>query len=436
MEWLTKNVELLRENGEKIILNPESYTQGAIAILAIVFAWILWSGLFSRLKIFSRKTEPVDESVRGFGSFSRQLRPLMAPLLIVLCLGIAVPISQALLGQSWLVQWVQGITIVILLYSIARNFIHNEAIIAIIKWIGVPIALLYAVGLHDEVIGQLDKTAIEVGNIKFSAYGLLRTIVFAIILFWLGRASNATGKRVIRSQQALDIGTREVLAKLFEISLFIAIFLILINVMGLDLTALAVFGGALGVGIGIGLQNIASNFISGLIILLDRSLTVGDYIELEDGKAGTIRELTMRSATLETFDGKDIMVPNEKFITTTFLNWTHNNNKQRYSLEFQVAYSTDLERMFPIVRDIVASHPKVLSADDLPLAERADAEIKSFDDSGITILVEFWMEGIDDGENRVGADLNMMIWTALKANGIEIPFPQREVRLLGEKPTA
>ena len=137
----------------------------------------------------------------------------------------------------------------------------------------------------------------------------------------------------------------------------------------------------------------------------------------------------MRSATLETFDGKDIMVPNENFITTTFVNWTHNNKKQRYPLHFQVAYDTDLERMFEIVRQTVASHPRVLSGDDLPISERPDAEIESFGDSGINILVEFWMEGIDDGDNHVGADLLLMIWTALKENGIEFPFPQREVRL-------
>lgn len=430
MDWLNKNAERLWQNAIDFVLSPEPYVQAAIVILALLAAWVLSTSIASRVKLFAK--EPEEGPFSALRRFLYDARPLITPLIAVLCLGIAVPLCKAVAGHAWLAQAAQGIAIVFLLYSIANHFIRNEAIITIIKWIGVPIALLYAVGLHDEVIAQLDKTSIEIGNISFSAYGLLRTLVFAIILFWLGRASNTTGKRVIRSQQAFDVGTREVLAKLFEIGIFIAIFLILINVMGLDLTALAVFGGALGVGIGIGLQNIASNFISGLIILLDRSVTVGDYVELEDGKAGTIRELTMRSATLETFDGKDVMVPNEKFISSTFVNWTHNNKKQRYSLEFQVAYSTDLEKLFPIVREIVASHPQVLSGEQLPLAERPDAEIKSFDDSGITILVEFWMEGIDDGDNRVGADLNMMIWTALKANGIEIPFPQREVRILGE----
>ena len=201
--------------------------------------------------------------------------------------------------------------------------------------------------------------------------------------------------------------------------------------MGIDLTALAVFGGALGVGLGFGLQQIASNFISGIIILLDRTISIGDFIELEDGRSGTLRELTMRSATLETFDGKDIMVPNERFITTAFTNWTHNNKKQRYSLHFQVAYDTDLEPMFEIVREVCASHPKVLSGQAVPFEERPDAEIEGFGDSGIDILVEFWMEGIDDGVNRVGGDLNLMIWMALKQHGIQIPFPQREITVLG-----
>jgi small-conductance mechanosensitive channel len=300
----------------------------------------------------------------------------------------------------------------------------------------VPIALLYTVGWLGAAIGHLDSVAFEIGNIRITLYTVMRTFVFGVVLFWLGRVSNATGQRVIRSQPALDAGTREVVAKLFEIGIFVLIFLLLLNVMGIDLTALAVFGGALGVGLGFGLQQIASNFISGIIILLDRTIAIGDFIELEDGRSGTLRELTMRSATLETYDGKDIMVPNERFITTAFVNWTHNNRKQRYPLHFQVAYDTDLDRMFQIIREVVASHPKVISGDDIPIAERPDAEIEGFGESGINILVEFWMDGIDDGDHRVGGDLLLMIWTALKANGIQIPFPQREVRVLGEVGTA
>src|SRR5690606_30235213 len=128
--------------------------------------------------------------------------------------------------------------------------------------------------------------------------------------------------------------------------------------------------------------------------------------------------------------GKDIMVPNEQFINTSFTNWTHKNTKQRYSLEFQVAYKTDLHALFDMIRDVVASHPQVISGKEATEEELPDAEIKEFADSGVTILVEFWMDGIDDGENRVSADLLLMIWDKLQEHNIEMPYPQREIRIL------
>ncbi len=204
--------------------------------------------------------------------------------------------------------------------------------------------------------------------------------------------------------------------------------------MGINLTALAVFGGALGIGLGIGLQQIASNFISGIIILLDRSIVPGDYVELEDGRSGWLRELNMRYGILETYDGKDIMVPNEQFITSSYTNWTHKDKRQRYPLHLQVAYSTDLDRLFERIREICRAHPKVLSDPNLPIEFQPDAEIERFGDSGIDILVEFWMNGIDDGPNRVGADLLHAIWKMIREEGMQIPFPQREVRILGGSP--
>ena len=258
----------------------------------------------------------------------------------------------------------------------------------------------------------------------------MRTLVFGSLLFWLGRKSNTLGQQAIRDQQALDPGTREVFAKLFQIAVIVVIFLLLLQVMGINLTALAVFGGAFGVGLAFGLQQIASNFISGVIILLDRSITLGDYIELEDGRTGVLRELNMRFGVLETYDGKDIMVPNELFITSTYTNWTHKDPQQRYSLELQVAYSTDLDLLFDNIRSICAAHPMVLSGEDVPIEYRPDAEIAGFGESGIDVLVEFWMNGIDDGKNRVGADLLHSIWRSIRENGMEIPFPQREVRIL------
>jgi len=396
-----------------------------------VLAWAVSRLLVSRVGFL--KAAPTQGPLLRFRTSLFNMRALMLPVLIVLTLGVMKELTGTMVAQSWMVRVAQGLAVIFLIWSFVSHFVTNETVVRLGTWVGIPIAVLYVLGWLDDVTAYLDGISLEVGDIRVSLYALARTVLFGAILFWLGRLSNTAARQVIQRQPKLDIATREVISKLFEIGIFVVIFLLLLQVMGIDLTALAVFGGALGVGLGFGLQQIASNFISGLIILLDRSITIGDYIELEDGRGGRLRKMSMRLATLETFDGKDIMVPLETFVTSSFTNWTHNNTKQRYALNFSVAYSTDLEHLFEIVREVVASHPKVLSGPSIPIEERPDAEIAAFGDSGIDILVEFWMEGIDDGENRVGADLLLMIWSALRQHGIEIPFPQREVRVLNDE---
>ncbi|MDH5387923.1 MAG: mechanosensitive ion channel [Gammaproteobacteria bacterium] len=408
--------------------SPQFYSQAGIIILAVIMAY----AFIRLLDRHSDLLKPATSKTHFFWLRDSiyQIRSLLLPLFIILFMVMAVDFSEYFIKESWLVRIAQGLAVVLIIYSIISRFVSNIFIKAVFKWIAIPIALLQVLGWLDGVTNYLESLYIEMGNIKISAYGVARVIVFGSILFWLGRISNAIGQKAIRQQKNLDVGTREVFAKLFQVALYVVIFILLLQAMGINITTLAVFGGALGVGLGFGLQSIASNFISGIILLLDRSLAVGDYIELADGHKGTIRELNMRSTTLETYDGKDIMVPNEQFITTSFINWTHKNKKQRYSINLQVAYSTDLHHLFDLLREVVASHPKVLSGPDLPIEEIPDAEISSFGDSGVNILIEFWMNGIDDGEHRVGADLLLMIWDTLKENQIEIPFPQREVKIV------
>lgn len=410
------------------ISGPQLYAQIGLVVLAIIAAYT-FAGILKRYSPVL--TQPPDSgSWVPLRKAVFLIGDLLSPLLVILALGVAVELSVKTMEQSWLVRICQGLAVVFLLYSIIARFIRDPFLRVIFKWFFIPIAILQVFGWLDDFISYLDSMDMEAGNIRISAYGLARAVVFGSLLFWLGRISNSAGQQMIRKQEGIDIGTREVLAKLFQVVLFAVLFILLLQIMGINLTALAVFGGALGVGLGFGLQAIASNFVSGMIILIDRSLKVGDFIELDDGRSGTIRMMNMRSTVLETYDGKDIVVPNEQFVTTRFINWTHHNEKQRYALEFQVAYKTDIPKMLDIVKDVVRSHPKVINEPDTPIEELADAEISGFGDSGIDILVEFWMEGIDDGVNRVGADLLLMIWQALKDNDIEIPFPQREVKIL------
>ena len=140
----------------------------------------------------------------------------------------------------------------------------------------------------------------------------------------------------------------------------------------------------------------------------------------------------MRSTTVETFEGKDIMVPNEVFITTSFANWTRKNQKQRYRVDFSVVYDTYIRKLVEVTKEAVASHPQVLSGENYPVEERSDCEIDSFGDSGVNMFVEFWIEAIGDGKHRVGGDLLLIIFETMREHGFTIPFPQREVRILNE----
>ncbi|MEM8816251.1 MAG: mechanosensitive ion channel domain-containing protein [Pseudomonadota bacterium] len=410
--------------------SPGFYVQILLGVIALFLALAVTRGSGRYLK--ADGDSDTDTRLSRLRAGLERARPLLLPLLAFVFLGVAEAFSESHYGDAWLLRGLEAIALIALFYMANRLFVNSGLMRRFVSWVLIPIAILYVFGGLGPVIAYLDEVRLTAGNITLSLYTISRVLIFGTILFWLGRKSNDTGKRYIREQEDLDIGTREVFAKLFEIGLFFLIFILLLQVIGVNLTTLAVFGGALGVGLGFGLQSIAANFVSGLILLLDRSLTVGDYVELEDGRVGTIRALNMRSAILKTFDGKDIVVPNETFVTTSFVNWTHEDGKQRYTIELQVAYDTDLEPLLVMLKELVAGHPQVLSGDEVSREEQPDAEISGFGDSGVDLLIEYWMEGIDDGKNRVGADLNMLIWKALKEHKVQIPYPQREIRILGD----
>lgn len=428
------NLQELLDLIARTVTSEEFILQLLVVVLTVAVAWLVSSNLRRRLDAAANAENDGTRRIRRrLAAAFYPIRDLLFPAIGATLMGVAVAISGGFFHHAWLVKLVQGFYAFTLVLLITTRFVQSPYVKYFLNFIVMPIIALYAFSVLDDLIAVFEGVVLELGSIKFSLYALLRTLIFGILLFWIGRMSNTKGLDLIRTRASLDDTTRELALKSFQVALVVVFSLLFLQVAGIDLTALVVFGGAIGVGLGFGLQQIASNFISGVIILLDRSLTIGDYVELEDGRAGTIRELGMRSAILETYDGKDIMVPNEKFITTAFVNWTHNNQKQRYPITFEVAYGTDLEKLFQILRETVASHPRVLSGEDIPIEERPDAEISKFAESGIEILVEFWMEGIDDGKNRVGADLLFMIWQALQANNIQIPYPHRVITIEEKK---
>jgi small-conductance mechanosensitive channel len=416
--WLLTQVHLSEQT---------TYIQAGIIITSYFTAYWIYSKIAKKILAVRTATTSIAHPISGI---LFRLESIIYPLIAIILLRISLSAGESVSHPIWLINAALNIAVLLFFYFIIKEFVTSGFMSGLFRWVGLPILSLHLLDVLPIFIKALEEISLTVGNIQITLYGVARVLFFGALLFWLGRVSNNFGKDIIRSQQKLDISTREVFTKLFEVGLFCIVFILLLNIMGVNLTALAVFGGAVGVGLGLGLQSIASNFISGIIILLDKSLTIGDFVELEDGKKGFVREFKMRHAVLETYDGKDILVPNEAFISSLLINWTHKDPKQRYRVDFSVAYSTDVRSMVEIIKEAVAAHPQVISGLNVPFEELPDCEIDSFGDNGINMFVEFWIEGIDDGKNRVGGDLLLIILETLKAHDISIPFPQREVRVL------
>jgi len=426
IQSLETTLNHMLEKLSHVFSQAETYSQIGLIIGIYLVAYIMTRQLRHYIPFLNNNTPKPGDTITGFDVAGKLLFPIIA----IVLLRVSVEFSQYIAEDSWVMQGALAIAILLLANSAINLLVKQPILIIAFRWIGMPVIFLHFVGILGDVIKVLDAMAIQMGDIRLSVYGFLRLFIFGSLLFWLGRLSNRTGQNLIRNHESLDVKSKELFAKLYEIVLIFVVILLLLKLMGINLTALAVFGGAVGVGLGFGLQAIASNFISGVIIILDKSITVGDHVELEDGKAGLVTQLNMRSTTLETFDGKDIVVPNEKFITGSFTNWTHKNKQQRYRVDFSVGYKTDVRSMVELIKTAVATHPQVLSGEEYPIEERPDCEIDSFGDNGINMFVEFWMEGIDDGKNRVGGDLYLIILETLQQNNIEIPFPQRDVRII------
>ncbi|GAA0853981.1 mechanosensitive ion channel family protein [Aliiglaciecola litoralis] len=428
-EFFVSHFNAIWETTQTALNSEATYIQAGI-IIAIYLAAYWISSKIIKSNAVSASSAPSEE--HPVGQLLYRLSHIVYPIVAIILVRLALEFGENGGYPVWLMKVALTLAVLLFFYSIIKEFVSSHAMSMIFTWVGLPILLLHLLGVLPSIITALEEISLSIGNITVTLYGLVRVLFFGVLLFWLGRASNSVGKDIIRNQQSLDISTREVFTKLFEVGLFCIVFILLLNIMGINLTALAVFGGAVGVGLGLGLQSIASNFISGIIILLDKSLTVGDFVELEDGRMGFVRQFNMRHAVLETYDGKDILVPNETFISSLLINWTHKDPKQRYRVDFSVAYSTDVRAMVEIIKEVVAEHPQVISGPDVPFEERPDCEIDSFGDNGINMFVEFWMDGVDDGRNRVGGDLLLTILETLKEHGIAIPFPQREVTVLNE----
>ncbi|WP_299608724.1 mechanosensitive ion channel domain-containing protein [uncultured Tateyamaria sp.] len=408
------------------LLGPVAWSQFALLIVAYLAAIVITRRLRPAL---ARVLDPGDNDnfIATSRRFIAQFLPLLLPLLAYALTGVGESVVRSIFDSGAVIAFGKRIFLFLAVRALVRDIITDPFLKLLGRYVLIPIAAIYALGLLDAATEWLTAMQVSFGNIQFSAMALVRGVIAGGFLFWLGRWSNDQSTAFISKQAEMRPSLRQLLAKTVEFAIFATAFLLLMNIMGINLSALAVLGGAIGVGLGFGLQKIASNFISGVILLVEGQATVGDYVELDGGEAGTIVKMTARAAILETYDGRWIVVPNEDFITTRVVNYSDSGSANRYEAPFSVSYDTDINEVPTIIEAAVAQHPEVLDAPYPP-----DCELRGFGDSGIDFAVEFWVNGIDDGPNKYTSDVLFLIWNALKENDITIPYPHRVVEMKGE----
>ena len=289
----------------------------------------------------------------------------------------------------------------------------------------IGISFLKSQGYLDSVQAFLgsEMLTFTIGSFSISAYEVLKGMMVVIICFWITSIISTFGDSRIQQLDKIKASNRALLGKGFQISVYFVAFILAIDFLGIDLTGFAIFSGAIGFGVGFGLQKITSNFISGLILLFEKSIEEGDFIEFSDHSVGYVKSINARYTLIETLDGKETMVPNEEFIANHITNWTYSHNQGRLEVNVGVAYGSDLDLVHKLIIDAAIEHPECSKT------SKPDCFLDEFADSSVNFKLFFWVDDVLMAYRRPKSDVMFSIWRKFKENNIEIPFPQRDVHV-------
>ncbi|WP_262694246.1 mechanosensitive ion channel family protein [Kordiimonas aquimaris] len=309
-----------------------------------------------------------------------------------------------------------------LVIRLAVGMIANRELARMIAVAAWTFAALNIMGLLDPISTVLGDATLPLGEVEISVLDILTGIVSFAFLMWLAFATSGLLERRIKSVTSMPPSIRELLSKIGKIMLVSIAFLISLNATGIDLTALAVFGGALGVGIGFGLQKVVGNFISGIILLVDRSIKPGDVIETA-GTYGTINRLAARYTSVITRDGTEFLIPNEDMITQPVVNWSHSNRLVRRRIPVQVAYTTDIRQAMELMNEAAGDSDRVLKVPE------PRTLVKEFGESGVDLELRMWIDDPQNGVSNIASEVMVGIWDKFHEHDIEFPYPTRVVHV-------
>ncbi|ATF17165.1 mechanosensitive ion channel family protein [Phaeobacter gallaeciensis] len=350
-------------------------------------------------------------------------------ILFVLLIWTTVLIMQEVTwpSRSRLLVVIANLSLAWLIVSFATRLVANPLLRKLVKYGAWAWVTLRILGLTAEATDFLDSVAVHFGDLRISLFLIVQAIVILGVMLTLARAISSVAANRIRNNPDISPSMQVLGAKLAQILLLGGAFFIGLKAIGIDLTGLAVLSGAIGVGLGFGLQKVVSNLVSGLIILLDKSIKPGDVISLGE-TFGWINSLGARYVSVVTRDGREYLIPNEDFITNEVVNWSHSDRFVRLDLKFGTAYNDDPHEVRRVAIEAAKGVDRILSG-----GTRAPVcHIIGFGDSSVDYVLRFWISDPTGGLTNIRGNVYLALWDAFKEAGISIPFPQREVRVLNE----
>jgi small-conductance mechanosensitive channel len=412
------------------MLQPANFLQVAVIFAAVLLGW--WAARYVRARIaVSPDPENLPDRVR-------ELLYIGAPQALTLAiLAAGDGLMHALGLQAAIVDVGVQLVGLLLLIRVAVYVIRvSLGARARLKGWGVPVSVivwiflsLHLLGWGDAVIGLLDSIGMDAGKTRISVWSVMKLLVtvsvFVLIALWASRWL----ERHVLKLDALAPTMRIGIAKFVQAFLVGLSVLVGLNAAGLDLTTLNVLTGAIGIGLGFGLQSIAANFVSGFVLLMDRSIKPGDVISFT-GTTGTategfgwVEELRGRYVVVRDRDGVETLVPNQNLITNPVINWSYTDPRVRLKLPIRVSYKDDPELAMKLLLDATEGHPRILR-DPKPVSR-----LMGFGDHGIELELRFWIPDPQEGVNNVRSDVNRRIWQLFREHGVTIPVAQREIRV-------
>jgi small-conductance mechanosensitive channel len=410
---------------ERALSTPAGWAELALVVGCLAIAWLI------DRRVRLRTAATIGVLKVSVGGVNRLLFPVMALLLLIAAnvvfhrfrppffLSLALPLVVALAVIRLLVYALRGI------FGHASWVGTSERAISFTVW---GLVVLYFIGVLPEIADELDAIALPIGKTNVTVLAIGRAVLVVMLTLSLALWVSSTLEARLLGAGQIDSSLRVVAAKAVRAILLVVAVLFALQAVGFDLTLLSVFGGALGVGIGLGLQKLASNYIAGFTILLDRSIRLGDMITV-DNRFGAVSKVTARYVVVRSLDGVEAVVPNETLVTTTVLNHSYSTREIRIGLPIQVSYDSDVELALALLVEAAQAEPRVLKAPNPPIAF-----LMRFGDSGIDLELGFWINDPENGQGDLRSSINRAVWRAFKAHGISIAFPQREVRIIGELP--